>query len=217
MIVYAVVSEQRNGSLHKMEAYKKSHQAYIARLCGASLIPVTDSFWLELVRYSSPLSALCAQSFQAFLQPFCEQLAKNTYTTGHFVVLAAHAYDHVEAACKPSRAADNEVLNATNAIVLLRGISIQLVSLIPPSHQKLCLLKSQSQQSGDDVFDQLIQACLGYVETKVVDTDNYALYFTILSFLLACCSSSLYHADAGSHLHCSTINANVLPWLVPFS
>lgn len=199
-----------------MEAYKKSHQAYVARLCGTSLIPVTDSFWLELVRYSSPLSALCAQSFQAFLQPYCEQLAKNTYTTGHFVVLATHAYDHVEAAAKASRAARNEVLNATNAIVLLRGISVQLISLIQPPHQKIRLLTSQSQESGDDVMGRLFQACLGYVETKVVETDNYALYFTILSFLLACCSSTLYHADAGSHLHRSTTNANVLPRLVAF-
>lgn len=200
VIVCSAQRERRQYIIRNMEAYKKSHQTYIAKLCGTSHIPLADSFWLELIRHSRPLSAVCARSLQAFLRPFCEQFARNNSTTGHFTLLATQACDHVEAATKQFNVPCSEVLNATNAIVLLRGVSVELIRIIPPHLQQTCLLNSSSSTVEDDVFGRLLQTCVSYVETKKIETMNYALYYTILSFLLVCCSSSLYHDGHGAHL-----------------
>lgn len=180
-----------------MEAYQRSHRTYVAKLCGTAQIPLADSFWLELVRCSSPLSAFSPSSFQLFLRPFCEQLAKNNPKTGHFVCLVIQACDHVQAVRRLSHVGTVEVLNATNVLVLLRGVSVQLISIVPPSLQQIALLPPQTPDVADGVLSRLINTCLLYVEETELNAKNYVLLHTIITFLIVCCSSPLYHAEAG--------------------
>eukprot|EP00892_Ulva_mutabilis_P003194 jgi/Ulvmu1/12876/UM098_0064.1 len=179
-----------------MDAYQRSHRNYITKLCGTSYISLANSFWLELLRCSTPLSALSPASFLSYLRPFCEQLAKNNPRTGHFACLVTHACDHVQAATRLSPVA-TEVLNAINTLVLLRGISVQLIALIPPSLQQSILMPPHFSEVADDVLDRLIKACLAYVEATEVNAKTYVLHHTIITFLIVCCSSSLYHAESG--------------------
>lgn len=181
-----------------MEAYRRSHQTHITKLCGTAHVPLADSFWLELVRCPTPLSALSPLSFQAFLRPFCEQFVKNNPKTGHYACLVTQACDHVHSATKLSHVSAADVLNAANALVLLRGVTVHLISLVPPSQQKSTLLPSQFPAKADDVVARLVQTCFVYLERTELASKTYVLLHTIITFLIACCSSPLYHAEAGS-------------------
>lgn len=205
-----------------MEVYKNSHQNYIARLCGVASIDISDSFWLELLRTVVKLSSVDADSFQDFLRPFCEQLAKNNRTTSHFEILSTHVRDHVESSKKVNATA-NELLNATNAVVLHRGISSEMIRLIPPSLQSQCLLTPWERDVGSKTLhpssacSRLLQTCIDYVEAQHVNQNTHALYYAVLTFLLVSFSSQLYHLDAGGPCYHHSSSDLLLPMVSAFS
>jgi hypothetical protein len=178
-----------------METFEASHRSYLVRLCGNVHIPLDDSFWLELARYPASLSAIEPSLLYSFLEPYATQLARHNAETGHFATLVTHTIDGIGAASS-SRARPQEILCASNAVVILQCFLVALLRTIPPAAQKPTLFVSPHHEVTQDVLCQLISTCLVYVVEGEVTQQSYCLHHACLNLLSACCCSSLYHVDA---------------------